>query len=45
LLLLGQFIEKSMKVLVSAIHPPVTLAMHSEGLVCIVSFGVGIRIA
>jgi hypothetical protein len=31
--------------LVSAIHPPVTLAMHSEALVCMVSFGDEIRIA
>jgi hypothetical protein len=30
--------------LVSAIHPPVTLTMQSEGLVCTVSFAAGMRI-
>jgi hypothetical protein len=29
---------------VSAIHPPVTLIMHSDGLVCMVTFAAGTRI-
>ena len=35
----------SIIVFVSAVHPPVTLAMHSEELVCMVSSAVGMRIA